>query len=127
MKIICLFIVLILAGCTGRGMLVWEHPQGLDNQQLLQAQKECQQIAHRETRFPHYIYGTYGSPLFPFYRPFYYHDRHYADDVIWHDHVEHMSYQREFNRLYRICMTAKGWSLVYIPAEEPDGHTGTNQ
>jgi len=115
MKVIILLLFVFLTGCAGRGVLVWEHTEGLGDLQLQQAQKECRQIAQREMRYPYY---TYGDPLFPFYRPFYYHDRYYADEWIWRDHFAQMRYQEELSRLYRVCMEAKGWRLVRILPQE---------
>jgi hypothetical protein len=116
MKIIMLFLFILLTGCASRGALVWEHSEGLGDLELQRAQKECRQLAQREARFPYY---PYGDPLFPFYRPFYYHGRYYVDDWIWRDHFAQMRYQEEFSRLYRVCMEAKGWRLVRILPQNP--------
>jgi len=117
MKILLLFLIILLTGCAGRGAFVWEHTEGLGDLQLQQAQKECRQIAQREVRYPYDLYRPYSHTLFPFYRPFYYHNRHYVNDWIWHDHFAQMRYQDELSRLYRVCMEAKGWRLVRIPAQ----------
>lgn len=118
MRVIILLFLVFLTGCASRGTLVWEHSEKLGDLQLQQAQKECRQIAQREARYPYYYYS---DPLFPFYRPFYYHDRYYyAGDLIWRDHFAQMRYQEELSRLYRVCMEAKGWQLVRIPPPEPD-------
>lgn len=116
MKIIILFLFILLTGCAGRGALVWEHNEGLGNLELQQAQKECRQIAQREARFHYY---SYGNSLFPFYRPFHYHDRYYVDDWIWRDHYAQMLFQDELSRLYRVCMEAKGWRLVRVLPQDP--------
>jgi hypothetical protein len=123
MRIYMLLLLVFLTGCAARGALVWEHSEGFGDLQLQQAQKECRQIAQREVRYPYY---PYGDPLFPFYRPFYYHDRHYAYDSIWYDHFAQMRYQDELSRLYRICMEAKGWRLIRIIPQEPDGSSRTD-
>lgn len=115
MKALLVLLIILLSGCATRSTLVWEHSQGLNDTQLLSAQKECRQLAHRETRYPYF----YHSDLYyPFYRPFYYHDRYYAADFFWHDHYRQMWYQDELSRLYRLCMEAKGWRLV--PALPPE-------
>ncbi|MBW6508277.1 MAG: hypothetical protein K0A94_01910 [Desulfuromonadales bacterium] len=115
MRVIILLFLIFLTGCASRGTLVWQHSEGYGDQQLQQAQKECRQIAQREARYP-YPYYYYGDSLFPFYRPFYYQDRHYyAEDWIWRDHFTQMRYQEELSRLYRVCMEAKGWRLVRLP------------
>ena len=115
MKIIILVLFVFLTGCAGRGVLVWEHPEGLDDLQLQQAQNECRQIAQREVSYPYY---PYGDLLFPFYRPFNYHGRYYADDWIWRDHFAQMRYQEELSRFYRVCMEAKGWRMIRILPQE---------
>lgn len=118
MRIIFLLFLIFLTGCAGRDTLVWEHSEGYGDPQLLQAQKECRQIAQREARYPYYYYS---DPLFPFYRPFHYYDRHYyAEDLIWRDHFAQMRYQDELSRLYRVCMEAKGWRLVRLPPQGPN-------
>lgn len=118
MRVIILLFLSFLTGCAGHGALVWEHSEGFGDQQLQQAQNECRQIAQREARYPYYYYS---DPLFPFYSPFHYYERHYyPENLIWRDHFEQMRYQEELSRLYRVCMQAKGWRLVRLPSQEPD-------
>lgn len=100
---------LILTGCAARVPLVWEHPQGFDTDQRLQAQQECRELAAREARYQSFYYG---DQYFPFHRPFYYHRDRYNSRFFWYERHRQMKYLKDSSRFYRLCMEAKGWQLV---------------
>lgn len=114
--IIMMITALLLTGCAARGTLVWQHSQGYDDTRLEADRKDCLRLAQREVRYPYFYYN---DPFFPFYPPFPYHGRYYyPGNTLWYDHFQQVRYQDELNRLFHLCMEAKGWHLVRIPAPE---------
>lgn len=110
---ICL-LLLVLGGCAGYARLEWKHPQGLDDNQRLTAQRECRELAHREARYQSFFYA---DPFFPFHRSFYYHGSYHTGSF-WYEHQLHLKYQDDINRFYRFCMEAKGWRLEQVVEDE---------
>lgn len=115
-----LLLVLLLAGCAPPTKWVWQHPQGLDQQQLQQAISSCDQIAQDEI-----ARNDYFTPyLFPYYPPYadsYYFWRHrYLYDYPYYPPSYYYDSERRFfdrQRFFRICMHAKGWRKV--PLDKP--------
>lgn len=116
MKYIVILMLLVLGGCAAYPRLIWEHPQGFDADQRLQAQQECRELAHREARYQSFFYGDL---FFPFHRSFYYHDRHYPSSTFWYEHHRQLKYQDDLDRFYHLCMEAKGWRLIPLEQEVP--------
>lgn len=114
MRIVVCLLLFVISGCATQSRQVWEHPQGLDADQRLAAQRECRDRAHQEARYQLFFYA---DPFFPFYYSFYYHNRSYGSSF-WYEHQRHMKYQDDLNRLYRFCMEAKGWRLKQIEIDE---------
>ncbi|PLY04008.1 MAG: hypothetical protein C0622_03455 [Desulfuromonas sp.] len=104
-----LTLLMLLSGCAGTGTWVWEHEQQLDAVALAQARSECEQLARREADRLDFFYPPYSD--YPFYRQGF-HPPYYQPWIGWSQHSRFFRYQDNFDRFFRICMTAKGWHLV---------------
>ncbi len=104
----------MLSGCLGSGYWVWQHPEGLSNASLQQAKIECRQLSQQQIdRFDYYYPRYFG----PYYDSYYYrgHRNYY-----WRQpHYDFFRYNRDLDRLYNVCMQAKGWQLTYYENPPP--------
>jgi len=105
---------LLISGCTSGAYWTWQHPQGLDDVALQQAQNECQAMAERElNKFDYYRpydfypwnYKRYSRT--GHYRPYYVAPRY-----------DFQRYNFDLNQLYRFCLQAKGWQRVIIEPQQ---------
>lgn len=101
---------LLLSGCTGGPYWSWQHPQGLDNIALQQAQNECQALAERELNSLDY-YRPYS--LYPRYD--YRHSRrdHHRSYYLAPSY-DFQRYNFDLDQLYRFCLQSKGWQRVKV-------------
>lgn len=109
-------LALLLSGCLDSGYWIWRHQEDLSEAQLLQAKKECRQLAKAELYRSDYYYPYY--PYYPYYYPYYqdhYYRRGHHRYNYWRPpYYDFYRYNRDSDRLYKICMQAKGWQLVRI-------------
>lgn len=104
--------LLLLSGCIGKQQWEWQHPQNPGDEAKRLAIAECEKIASEELRpGDYYLYFPYPS----------YFDRHVFKErypYYWNDYYLFRAQQDFFERqrYFRICMKAKGWQLVKLPA-----------
>ena len=110
---------LLLNGCAPAGYWVWQHPDGLPADVLQQAKQECRHLADRQVdRFDYYYPAYYG----PYYDDYFFWQGHHRP-YYWHPPLyDFHRYNRNLDRLYHVCMQAKGWQLVHY--ENPPTETG---
>ena len=105
-----LVLPLLLSGCLGSGYWVWQHPDGLSNAALQEAKLECRQLAERQVdRFDYYYPAYYG----PYYDDYFFWQGHHRPYYWRQPLYDFHRYNRDLDRLYNVCMQAKGWQLIY--------------
>lgn len=115
LAVLLLALPFFVGGCASGTYWTWEHPtygQG----RLGADQQECRQLARQEANRNDFFYGYGSYPLYwPHFSRRYYYDPYWD----WYYHDRFMRYQNDLDRYYRLCMKAKGWSLVKKQKEQP--------
>ncbi len=112
-----LALTVALTGCVSNSYWAWEHHDLNRNNRLTLAedQRECHNLAHDEANRYDYLY-FYRN--YPYFKPYYRQGRYYDPFWEWQYHDRFFRYQNALDRYYRICMKAKGWSLIKKTKEQ---------
>ncbi len=106
----------LLGGCLSSGYWVWQHPQELSIAELHQAKIECRQLAEQQIDRFDYYYPNYYQP---FYNDYYYYPGRHRQHYWRQPRYDFYHYNRDLDRLYNVCMQAKGWQLIHYESPPP--------